>query len=433
MTSPSEAIRSSRCGNGFGNREPRSNPSPSVPFDATCDDRPHGPTANIDPGLRDDPARRAMKFVSVLTSDARGGAEFAAAAMLEALIGHGHEAVMLSDQPEIARELGVPSEPLELGPKLSTRSYRRLAVTWPRELRRLRAGLEAQRPYDVLIVHYKKEQLLASMLPAALRPVLLWAEWGPVPFPMRRGLPRRAYLAAARRTSAVMAVSAGTRASVCDVGVPGGKVVVVPNAVSPDEIEFRPEGRERIRAELGIPHEEFVVGCVSRLHPKKRNDVVVDAVEMLDERTHLILAGNGETEAALRKQAEGLGDRAHFIPTPGRDTIAEVLSAFDLSVFCPSPTEGAPRAVILGMLAERPCLATGAEGVADMIDSTIGGISVPEDDGPALAELIRPYLADPGMATRQGKRARRLAIERYSPEAVSGRIENLVQRTDRPV
>lgn len=56
-----------------------------------------------------------MKFVSVLTSDARGGAEFAAAAMLEALIGHGHEAVMLSDQPEIARELGVPSEPLESG------------------------------------------------------------------------------------------------------------------------------------------------------------------------------------------------------------------------------------------------------------------------------------------------------------------------------
>ena len=52
-----------------------------------------------------------------------------------------------------------------------------------------------------------------------------------------------------------------------------------------------------------------------------------------------------------------------------------MLSAFDVSVFCPSPTEGAPRAVILGMLASRPCLSTGAEGVADMIMPEFGGIT----------------------------------------------------------
>jgi glycosyltransferase involved in cell wall biosynthesis len=372
-----------------------------------------------------------MKFVSVLTSDARGGAEFGAASMLEALIAQGHEVMLLSDQPEIARELGVPSQPVELGAKLSTRSFWRLAATWPQELRRLRTALKAQMPYDVLIVHYKKEQLLASMLPAALRPVLLWAEWGPIPFPMRKGLARQAYLAAARRAAAVMAVSAGTRDSVCDVGVPADKVVVVPNAVRPDEIGFRPEGRKSVRAELGIPDDALVVGCISRLHPKKRNDVVVEAVGMLNGRTHLIMAGGGETEAALREQAQGLGDRAHFIPTPGDDTIAAVLSAFDVSVFCPSPTEGAPRAVILGMLAERPCIATGAEGVADMIDVSIGGITVPENDPLALAELVRSSLEDARLAARQGATARRLAVERYGPGAVAGQIESLVNGAQR--
>ena len=58
-----------------------------------------------------------MKFVSVPTSDARGGAEFGAASMLEALIAEGHEVMLLSDQPEIAAELGVPSESIELGAK----------------------------------------------------------------------------------------------------------------------------------------------------------------------------------------------------------------------------------------------------------------------------------------------------------------------------
>ena len=42
-------------------------------------------------------------------------------------------------------------------------------------------------------------------------------------------------------------------------------------------------------------------------------------------------------------------------------------SAFDVLVFCPSPTEGAPRAVILGMLARRPTLSSGPEGVDDVI------------------------------------------------------------------
>ena len=366
-----------------------------------------------------------MKFVSVMTSSGRGGAEFAAVSMLDALIEGGHDAVMLSDQPDIATEIGVPSRPIDLGEKLSTRTYKRLGLTWPGQLLRLRAALLAEAPFDVLIVHYKKEQLLASMLPRTLRPTLLWAEWGPVPFPMRRGAPRLAYLAAARGADAVMAVSAGTRDSVCAVGVPESKVAVVPNAVRPEQIVFSATGRERIRAQLGIPPDAFVVGCVSRLHPKKRNDVVVDAVTMLDRETHLIMAGDGETEADLREQARALGGRAHFIPTPA-GTIDQVLSAFDVSVFCPSPTEGAPRAVILGMLTERPCLATGAEGVADMIGSEIGGITVPENDPRALADLIEPYLRDRGRAARQGEAARRFAIDRYGPRRVAARIEELV-------
>ena len=64
-----------------------------------------------------------MKFVSVLTSDARGGAEFGAASMLDALIAEGHEVMMLSDPPEIAATSVCRRSPIELGPKLSTRSY----------------------------------------------------------------------------------------------------------------------------------------------------------------------------------------------------------------------------------------------------------------------------------------------------------------------
>ena len=223
-----------------------------------------------------------------------------------------------------------------------------------------------------------------------------------------------------------MAVSEGTKRSVSEVGVDPAKVEVVPNVLRTEEIRFTEEGRARVRAELGIPHEAFVVGCISRFHPKKRNDVVVEAVIALDDpRVHLMLAGDGETEAELRELAAPLGERAHFMPTPGRE-VPDVLSAFDVSVFCPSPTEGAPRAVILGMLAERPCLSTGAEGVADMITPEIGGIASPENDPESLRALLVRYLDDPERAAREGAAARSHAERTYAAPVVAELIEGLL-------
>ncbi len=367
-----------------------------------------------------------MKIVSVMTTDSSGGAEFAAVEMLEALRLRGHETVMLTDMPGIGRDTEIEIRPIALGPKLSLGSWIGLATRWPLLLSRLRAALLEQAPYDVLLVHYKKEQLLVPMLAPSLRRTVVWDEWGPVPFPLRKGLPRIAYLGAARGVPLVMAVSEGTRSSVVEVGVPPSKVVMVPNVLRTEEIKYTEQGRARVRGELGIPEQAFVVGCISRFHLKKRNDVVVEAVVELDDpRVHLILAGDGETELQLRALAAPLGERAHFIATPGPE-VPDVLSAFDVSVFCPSPTEGAPRAVILGMLAERPCLSTGAEGVADMITPEIGGIANPENDPASLRALLVRYLEEPQRAAREGAAARKHAERTYAAPVVAETIERLL-------
>lgn len=367
-----------------------------------------------------------MKIVSVMTTTASGGAEFAAIEMLEALRQRGHETVMLADLPGIRRDTEVDVHPIDLGPKMSGANWASVVSRWPLLLGHLRSALQEHAPYDVLMVHYKKEQLLARMLPRQLRASTVWAEWGPVPVAMRKGVPRLIYLAAARKASLVMAVSEGTLESVQGVGVSAGKVVVVPNVLRTDEIRYTEEGRRRVRGELSIPEDAFVVGCISRFHPKKRNDVVVDAVRELDDpRVHLILAGDGETESQLRELAKPLDGRAHFIATPGPE-VPDVLSAFDVSVFCPSPAEGAPRAVILGMLASRPCLSTGAEGVSDMIAPEFGGIASPENDPESLRAMLRRYLDDPGRAKREGSAARAYAERTYAAAEVAKLIEGLM-------
>jgi hypothetical protein len=95
-----------------------------------------------------------MKIVSVMTGAAPGGAEFAAGELLGALVDRGAEAVVLSDWAGIGRDTGVRVGALELGPKLSAKTWPGLLLRWPLLRRRLRAALEAEAPYDVLLLHY---------------------------------------------------------------------------------------------------------------------------------------------------------------------------------------------------------------------------------------------------------------------------------------
>jgi colanic acid/amylovoran biosynthesis glycosyltransferase len=168
-----------------------------------------------------------------------------------------------------------------------------------------------------------------------------------------------------------------------------------------------------------------VVGCVSRFHPKKRNDVLIEAAARLGDGTRLIMAGEGETEGDLRRLAERAGARVDFLGTP-REELGEVLSAFDVSVFCPSPTEGAPRAVIIAMLAGRPCISTGSEGVVDLIEPGTGVIVSPDNDVDALAEALEAYRSDPERRAREGAHARRRAVERFDAPVVAEQVERLL-------
>jgi glycosyltransferase involved in cell wall biosynthesis len=373
-----------------------------------------------------------VRIVSVMTTAARGGGEYAAVDLLDAMIRRGHDCVMVSDVPTIADGTRVPVRPIDLGPKLSRRTFPSLTARAPLVLRSLRRALEREAPYDVLLVHYKKEQLLAPWLPRRLRATLAWAEWGPVPRQLRSGVPNALYRRAGRDVGAVLAVSAGTRDSVVEAGIRPGIVEVVPNVMDLDAVVFSAPARARLRAELGIPDGAFCVGCVSRLHPKKPIDVLLRAAARLGSDVHVLIAGDGEAEAGLKALgAQLLGPRAHFVPTPHR-AIGDVLSALDVSVFCPSPTEGAPRAVIYAMEAARPVVATGHEGVADMIEPGMGEIAAPEHDVDAVAAVLAGYRDDPERVAREGARGRALAEERYDGDRIAARIEALLVRAGAP-
>lgn len=364
----------------------------------------------------------AQRIVSIQTTNERGGAEYANVDLLDALRARGHEVLLLTNVPDIAAKTAVPVQAIDLGPKLSKRSIGRVAWETPRTLWRLGRALRAARPVGVTFLHFKKEQLLCALLPKRLTGEIVWAEWGPVPPNLRRGLPRVLYALAARRTRRIMAVSEGTKRTVVGAGVPAEKVDVVPNLVDVDEVSFDPAARERLRAEWGAGSSTLVAGCISRFQRRKRNDVVIDAMAHLDGDVVMVLAGEGEEEPALRERAAPHGDRVRFAPNV-RGHVEAFLSACDVLVFAPSPTEGAPRVIVMAQLVGVPVVATDPEGADELVPAGTGTICSPSHDPRALAAALAEYRDDPERRRREGAAGRQATLAHHDPERTLQAVE----------
>jgi glycosyltransferase involved in cell wall biosynthesis len=366
---------------------------------------------------------RGYRIVSIQTTNERGGAEYANVDLLDALAARGHDVLLLTNVPDIATGTRVAVREIDLGPKLARRSALCVALRGPLTLIRLARALRAAHPVDVVLLHFKKEQLLVSLLPSRLTGRIVWAEWGPVPTQMRRGLARVAYVLAARRAYHVIAVSEGTERTVVDAGVPAAKVKVVPNLVDVEDVNFDPHGREELRRAWRVGDDVLVVGCISRFQRRKRNDVVIDAMAHTAQDVVLVMAGEGEEEQALRTHAAPYGERVRFAPNV-RGQVEKFLSACDLLVFAPSPTEGAPRVIVMAQLVGIPVVATDAEGAAGLIPPGAGAIVSPSHDPIALARAIDIYRRDPDRRRREGEQARNATLESHDPERTLRSVED---------
>ena len=345
------------------------------------------------------------RIVSIQTTSERGGAEYANVDLLEALRLRGHDVRLVTNLPDLAAGTGLLVRPIDLGPKLSRRTVRAVALDVPRVLWRLAGALWRERPVSATFVHFKKEQLLVALLPARLTGRVVWAEWGPVPLPLRRGLPRWLYAAAGRRASAVLAVSEGTRQTVIDAGVAPEKVTVMPNLIDIDAVSYDGDGRRALRAQWGVSDDAFVVGCISRFQRRKRNDVVIDALAGTSADVILAMAGEGDEEDTLRRRAAPYRDRVRFVGSV-RGIVESFISACDVLVFAPSPTEGAPRVIVMAQLVGVPVIATDPEGAAELISSGTGTIVSPSHDPTALGEVLMQYRDDPARREREATAAR---------------------------
>ena len=187
---------------------------------------------------------------------------------------------------------------------------------------------------------------------------------------------------------------------------------------------FHPGRRsQELRAAFGMGS-RFTFLYVGRLAPEKRVDQVVDAFRLASEMLpkgviHLVLAGSGPREAALRKAAPpgvtflGVLDRQSRLP--------DLYANCDAFAFA-SVTETLGLVVLEAMASGLPVIATPAGGVADHLRHGENGLSCPEGNIQAMAHAMVALAGDYGLARRLARGARRTA-ERLSWDREMERLD----------
>ena len=152
--------------------------------------------------------------------------------------------------------------------------------------------------------------------------------------------------------------------------------------------------------------------CVANFHPRKRLGDLILALERIvrtvpDAEVRLVGGGAAEGARLETLAAErGLAQRVSFAGVVA-DVAPELAAARIVAL--PSSCEGVPTALLEGMAAGRPVVATNVGHVSSIVEDGVEGFLVAPGDLTALTWRLTQLLTDPTLTARMGEAARRRA------------------------
>lgn len=244
--------------------------------------------------------------------------------------------------------------------------------------------------------------------------------------------PRRRRLIAQRlllpRMQALVAVSpTAAREWLGEVGLEV-QVELIPDGI-PLAPPVRPETRAALRRELGVPAGSICVGSVGRLDPVKDQATLLRTMASLAASgldAVCLLVGDGPERPSLTRLAGDLGLRERVRFLGSRRDVPRLLPAFDLFVQA-SLSEALPNALLEGLGAGLPVVATAVGGTLDVVRPEVG-LLVPPADPAAMALAVLRLARDPELRHRLGTAGRALVSRRYSLDAMLTAYADLYAR-----
>lgn len=135
------------------------------------------------------------------------------------------------------------------------------------------------------------------------------------------------------------------------------KFWILNNAIDTKKYIYNPKKAKKVRGNLNISSDTYVVGHVGRFAQQKNHEFLVRVFAQLckkETNTKLLLVGDGELREQIEKQVSDLGLADKVIFTGVRSDVEAMLQAMDVFVF-PSLYEGLPVSMIEAQAAGLPC------------------------------------------------------------------------------
>jgi glycosyltransferase involved in cell wall biosynthesis len=305
-----------------------------------------------------------------------------------------------------------------------------IKVAW-----RLRKLIRETRPH-VLHTHTAKAGAVgrvAAALSGDARPLVLVhtfhghvlrGYFGPVRTWVFARLERRL----AALSDALVAVSPQVRDELAALRVaPAARIAVIRLGLDLEQRTAAKSGaRVRMRAELGIGEDQFVVAWLGRMTEIKRVDHLLHAFARLEADAVLMLAGDGPLRPQLEQLAASLGitERCCFIGYV--NDVGAIYQTAD-AIALTSANEGTPVTLIEASAAGRPVISTDVGGVADVVNDGETGYLVPRDDVTGLTARMTQLARDPALRERLGAAGAEHVRLRYAVPRLVSDVDRLYQ------
>lgn len=177
------------------------------------------------------------------------------------------------------------------------------------------------------------------------------------------------------------------------LGEPSSKFYVIPNGVECHQLESIVGTR---RETLGIAGHEIIIGYVARFDPPKGHGLFIEVLNILvNERGYsvrAILVGDGVLKKEIERTINSYNLTNHIIFTGVIANVEDWMPVFDILALL-SNREGMPNAIIEGMAARRPVIATAVGNIPELF-SNGAGFLIKEFDARKIADEFEKLIND---------------------------------------
>ncbi len=207
------------------------------------------------------------------------------------------------------------------------------------------------------------------------------------------------------------------------------RTITIANGIPLDRFENKIAEGRAIRSEFGIGPDIPLIGIVARLTPEKDHKNFLDAAKHIISavpNARFLIVGDGPLRESLIKIASALNLDDAVIFCGLRKDIPAILASLDLLVFS-SIVEGMPVALLEGMAASKPVVATAVGGIPSVVVKGETGSLVPAQDPIALANACIELINNPQLCQSMSRAAFKRVKSKYSIESMIDQVSEIYQ------